>query len=153
MSEIYRETITLQRTLDLQSSTASLKERRRAVAECLGRINNYWISEEGRAAHAKSAYFIDDRLTFDSYICPTKKFGEIILKGTVPRLACIEVSDRLVLALPFFDSVILGPKVEIEPELIELEMDEGDVILPLGKEIRRPLYVPVEDMVFITFTN
>ncbi len=80
---------------------------------------------------------------------PSQKFGEVILKGSVPRIGCIDVSGRLVVALPFFDAVVLGPVHEIEAELVDYELDECDAVLPLDIPIRRPIFTPVENLGFI----
>lgn len=116
----------------------------------LNKLNSRWDPSLVRAARADSAYFIDDSLTAESSIYPCQRFGEVILKGHVPRISCVEVAGRLTLALPFFDAIVLGPTQNIETELVDYELDGFDTVLPLDVIIRRPLYTPVEDLRFIT---
>lgn len=149
MSTIYKQSMALQAHLDTVPETDSSKQ---AIARMgLELINERWDGSLTRAAHTSAAYFIDDGLTTESLLYPTQKFGEVILKGTIPRIACVDVSDRLVVSLPFFDAVVLGPVQEVESELVAYEMEECATVLSLGTRIARPLYTPVENLSFITF--
>lgn len=114
----------------------------------LEEINVGWRPGQVRVAHAEGAYHVDDELTMESLMYPFQVFGEIILKGTVPRVSCIDVNGRLVVSMAFFEPTILGPVQEIEPELVDLdiELSGQDVILPVGTRLRRPIHVPVEDI-------
>lgn len=147
MITVYDQSMALQRILD--ESSEPILDRYAIIS--LETINEQRDSCPIRVARAGVAYFIDDELTTDSLINPVQQFGEIVLKGTVPRVKCIDVSGRLVLALPFFEAKILGPAYEVEPEIIELELDDCDTVLPLGTTISRPLYAPVESLSFIMF--
>lgn len=147
MARIYKKSIALQRQLDQAQESLDLKLDFARIY--LDEINKQWDSLQPRAARSSCAYFIDDKLTTDSLMSPSQKFGEVILKGTVPRIGCINISGRLVVALPFFDAVVLGPVQEIESGLVDYELDECDTILPLEVPIRRPLFTPVENIGFI----
>jgi hypothetical protein len=116
----------------------------------LEEINTGWRPRQVRIAHAEGAYHVNDELTTESLMYPFQVFGEIILKGTVPRVSCIDVNGRLVVSMAFFDPTILGPTQEIELGLVELDMEMSghDIILPIGTTLRRPIHVPVEDMLF-----
>lgn len=150
MPSIYVQSMALQKHLDTMPEASAEKIRMATIG--LGPLNDRWDSAVKRAAHAKEAYFVDDQLTMESFIHPTQKFGEVVLKGHVPRIACVEISERLVLALPFFGAVVLGPSQEIEPELVDYELDDCDTVLPLGVPMARPLYTPVESLSFITLS-
>lgn len=112
-------------------------------------INHRWLPNTKHAVRSSSAYYIDDGLTIDSRIHPSLKFDEIVLKGRVPKLSCISVNNRLLLSLPFFDAVVLGPMQELEPELVDYEMEGHQTVLPIGVPISRPIFTPVEDVKFI----
>jgi hypothetical protein len=96
-----------------------------------------------------SAYFIADGLTSESFVTPFQKFDEVVLRGDVPRIGCIDVFGRFVVSLPFFDAVVIGPAQELEPELVEYELEGYDSVLPLETHLQRPLYTPVESLRFI----
>jgi len=148
MATIYEQTMALQARLD---NMPKLNIDSRDYAKIsLAVINDRWDSSSIRAARSSAAYFIADALTTESYIYPTQKFGEIVLKGIVPKISCIDVDNRLVVALPFFGATVLGPAQEIEPELVEYEIGDYDAVLPLDVRIDRPLYTPVENLGFIT---
>lgn len=149
MSTVYEHTIKLQDHLDASPNpTTDLCKFAQAY---IGVVNHRWDPLSKRIAHASRAFFIDDQLTTDSFIYPSQKFGEVILKGYVPRISCIDVSDRLIVALPFFDAVVLGPVQDIEPELVDFELEGYSTVLPMGTPLERPLFVPIEDISFVTF--
>jgi hypothetical protein len=74
-----------------------------------------------------------------------QQFGETIIKATTPRISCISVRNRLIVAITFFDAVILGPRRDIEPELIDYELEEYNSVLTLDVPMTRPVFTPVED--------
>jgi hypothetical protein len=150
MSSIYRRTMGLQKNLD--ESGDPIDVRHDFAQMYLDTINEHWDASVARLARASCAYLADDRLTRESDLYPSQRYGEVVLKGTVPRVGCIAVADRLVVALPFYDAVVLGPRLEIEPELLDLELDGSDSVLPLDTPMSRPLYTPVESLSFITLT-
>ncbi len=148
MTSYYELSLALQTHLDAIPKDGA--DKRVVALGALRTINERFDSSRMRAAHASSAYFIDDQLTTDSFLMPTQKFGEIILKGNVPRVACTRILGRFTIALPFFNSIILGPSQEIEPELVAYELDDYDSVLPIDTPIRRPIYTPVESILFMT---
>ncbi len=150
MATIYAESIALQAHLDLMPQDS--EERDTTLSVGLRLINSRWDPSLPRAARASSAYFIDDGLTMDSLLTPSQEFGEVLLKGRVPRIGCIDLIGRLTIAIPFYDAVVIGPSQEIEPELIDYELDDCDSFLPIGVTIRRPIYTPIESLSFIALT-
>ena len=70
-------------------------------------------------------------LLWKSEANPVQKFGEIIIKGRAPRVDCVDILGRPVIALPFFDAVVLGPRQEIETDLLDYELEDCDTVLPL----------------------
>lgn len=138
----------LQRILD--SPVDSEEFKLHCIKMSLGDINEGWRPLQPRLMHSEAGYHIDDQLTVDSLVNPTRMFGEIILKGTVPEVRCIHVFGRYIVALPVFEPTILGPQQEIEAGLLDLEMEMSgaDTALPIGVRMRRPIYVPVEDLHF-----
>ena len=147
MASIYEQSMALQ--AHLYSVEYKDKESELLALAGLAAINDRWDSSVSRVAHSDSAFYIADKLTEDSIHFPVQRFGEVILKGHVPRITCINLASRLTLALPFFDAVVIGPYQEIEPELVDYELDGYDVVLPLDVPIRRPLYTPIEQLRFI----
>ena len=104
-----------------------------------------------RVAHASEAYFLNDGLTIESEVTPVQKFGEILIKGRAPRVDCVDILGRSVIALPFFDAVVLGPRQEIETDLLDFELEDCDTVLPLDTRLQRPLYIPVVSMISTMF--
>ncbi len=131
---------------DLQDSPLS---RKIAALRGIDLINKDRDDNTLRAAHASSAYLLDDELTSKSLDYSPQRFGEVILKGAVPRVSCIDISERLIIALPFIDAVVLGPVIELEPEYVEFELGIYSAVLPIGVPLERPLYTPVEDILAI----
>jgi hypothetical protein len=80
------------------------------------------------------------------------EFSEAVLTADVPSLVIAKIGVRHIVSLRCFESIVLGPAQEIEPALIDLEMDLSDAntVLQVGQRIRRPLYVPAEDVKFIS---
>ncbi len=151
MATLYEQSMQLQAIMD-KASAAEMYSAHKIIKKIgLASINERWSSELVRAARTTKAYFIPDGLTLESYIYPSQEFGKILLKGSVPRVDCVGILGRKTIALPFFDAVILGPRQEIEAELVDMdhELDGYDTVLPLDTPLKRPLYVPVENLEFI----
>lgn len=144
----YEKLAALQRLMDIEDISREVKVH--ALKEGLGEINDGWNADQVRVFRANFAYHIDDGLTEDSLMNPHRVFGEVIVKGTVPELRCIESDERLMIAFPFCKPIVLGPEQSIEPGLVDLEMDlsHADTVLPLGVPLRRPLYIPFCDITF-----
>lgn len=147
MASIYKESMDLQARLDKLSSEDA--DCTLIVQRNLQDINTRWDATASRIARAGSAYFLVDGLTTGPFADTAQQFGEVIVKGHVPRVSYFEALGRLVVSLPFFEGVILGPSQEIEPVLVEYEMEGSDIVLPLDVPIRRPLHVPVESLASI----
>ena len=149
MLSIYEQSMQLQALLDNCPEIDETKSLIRDIG--LEEINNRWHGSVVRAAHASDAYHINDGLTLESNIFPVQKFGEIVLKGNVPKVDCIEIKGRSIVTLPFFDAVVLGPRQEIELSLVGHELADYDTVLKLDVHMRRPIHTPVESPQFITF--
>ena len=93
-------------------------------------------------------------MTTDSQVHPFVEFEEVIVSGFCPGVRCVDFKQRLTVALPVYSPKILGPSLEIEPELFDIEMELGDyqTVLPIGSTIERPIYMPVEGMQYILRT-
>jgi hypothetical protein len=151
MTTLYEQSMQLQAIMD-KTNAAKLYSQQKIIKKIgLASINERWSSELVRAARTSKAYFIPDGLTLESYIYPIQEFGEVVLKGCVPKVDCVDILGRKTVALPFFDAVILGPRHEIEVEFIDIdqELEEYDTVLPLDTRLKRPLHVPVENLEFI----
>ena len=149
MATIYEQSMQLQAILD-KSETDGMHSSKKIIKNIgLAAINDRWTNGLVRVARTSNAYFIPDGLTQESYIYPLQEFGEIVLKGRIPRVDCVDILGRSIVVLPFFDEVILGPRQEIEEELVEYELDGYDTVLPLDTPLSRPLYAPVESLEFI----
>jgi len=147
MASIYEQSMSLQAHLDSKESRI---DKNTIATLGLQIINNKWDSSLIRAARSSSAYFIADGLTTESFVNPLQKFDEVVLKGHVPRITCIDLLGRFIIVLPFFDAEVLGPTQEIEAQLVEYELDGYDTALPLNTTLQRPLYTPLENLEFIT---
>lgn len=148
MATRYERSLELQKILD--SPVDSDEFKRHCMKMSLEDINVGWRAQQPRLMHAEAGYHIDDKLTLDSLAIPTRVFGEIILRGTVPEVRCMQFYGRYIVALPVFEPTVLGPKQEIEADIVDLEMEMSgaDTVLPVGIPLRRPIYVPIEDIQF-----
>lgn len=114
----------------------------------LSELNNGWDGQVKRLARARSAYHTSDELTLDSLVYPRRDFGSIALIGHIPLIRCVNIDGRFTVVLPFFSPTVVGPRLEIEASLVDLEFDAGDadVVLPLDRRLARPIAVPVEEI-------
>ncbi len=145
----YDHCMRLQEQLDAHEG--SLDERIGMARMFLEGTVNPNFNSHIRFAHADRALQVADGLTLDSYVFPQREFGEIALKGMVPRVTCVRVDDRLIVTLPFFSSTILGPSQELEAGLVELEMEDSDVVLIPGETVARPIHTPVESLRYVKY--
>jgi hypothetical protein len=146
MAVSYEDLIGLQRFIDFAPSA---KMDPYDVAEVgLATLNRSWEASGTRLAHTDSAFFVEEDSLLGPIQIPTQKFGEVILRANVPRAGCIEIDGRLTLALPFFMATILGPAQEIDLESLDDEFESCDTVLPLNVTLERPLFAPVEKLIY-----
>jgi hypothetical protein len=147
MSQLYKKAIRLQSELDSMEPDSA--EQGIVKTYGLQRINSEWTPHK-RAIRSSRAYFIPDGFTqFDD---DTVEFDETLVTAEVPSLSIAKLGIRQVIALRCFEPVVLGPATSIEADLVDLDMDlsNATTTLPLHQHIRRPIYIPVEDVTFIT---
>jgi hypothetical protein len=144
VANFYLESLELQKFVDGDVGA----ERELAANLWLDDLNRYWNPGYRRAIRTNRAYLLKDGLTFESSVFPPQVFGEVELVGHVPHIKLIELANRLIVALPVFDGVVIGPRQLIEPELVDYELDLTDTtcVLPLDERLKRPVYAPVESL-------
>lgn len=144
MASLHKHVMALQAELDTITEPA----RRKLVANIgVGVINLMREPVDSQFAWASRAYFLKDG-TEDSFLHPFLQFGEVITRGHVPQVESVSVGFREVIALPFRNAVVLGPRQDVEAERIEQEMAGSATVLPLDTPLPRPLYLPVEALLF-----
>jgi hypothetical protein len=149
MSELYRDIMKFQARLDCLQENAYAQTMLTVIE--LPRIQEAWTGDVRRVARTDRAYHLNDGLTEDSRRYPIVEFGSVILNGSVPRVDCVQIGDRSVVVLPFFNYEVYGPTIEIASDMVghEMDIDFVDTVLPINTRMDRPLYLPVESVAFI----
>lgn len=147
MSELYRTAMGIQSNLDSYPSDSPIQQI--IKREGTQKINEEWTPHR-RLLATERMYFMPDGLTQQSD--DAIEFTEAKLTADIPGFVIAKIGVRNIVSLRCFESVVLGPADEIESVLIDLEMDltGANTVLQVGEIIRRPLYVPVEDVTFIS---
>lgn len=117
----------------------------------LADMNKLWDPEPKRVVRADLALFVDDQTTLDALLFPSQTFGKTCAVGYVPRISCVHYLGKYLLTFPFVEARVIGPEQEIEDSLLELELSEEDVLLPLHTPLRRPLHIPLVDIRFFEY--
>jgi hypothetical protein len=117
----------------------------------LADMNKLWDPEPKRVVRANQALFVDDQTTLDALLYPSQTFGETCAIGYVPRISCIHYLGKYLLTFPFVQAKVIGPEQELEDSLLDLELADEDVLLPLHTPLRRPLHIPLVDIRFFEY--
>jgi hypothetical protein len=147
MSELYRTAMGIQSNLDVYPSDSPIQNF--IKHEGMQKINDAWTPHR-RLLSTDRMYFMPDGLSQQSD--DAVEFTEAKLTADIPGFVIAKIGVRNIISLRCFESVVLGPADEIESVLVDMEMDisGANTVLQVGVRIRRPLYVPVEDVTFIT---